>query len=125
MDSLLIEAFSRNNPFKRWTISCSRTVALTLARLYFAGCGMVVGIICRGSIFVRIVLFESSFSMQGKKLPFLERGLECLSDCVGEELIWKAGYLRPYVATKCVDNDVGGPSILVLEDEKPINHFLT
>ena len=86
MDSLLIEAFSRNGPSRRWTISCNRVVELTLARLYFARHEMVVRITCRDPILVRIVLLESSSSIQGIKLLFPERWLEFLSNSVGEEL---------------------------------------
>ena len=49
-----------------------------------------------------------------------------LSDCVGEELTWEAQYLRPYASMiSDVDCGIGGPSILVLHDEKPIEQFLT
>ena len=49
-----------------------------------------------------------------------------LSDCVGEELIWEAQYLRLYFATMSDnDGDVSGPPIPVLADEKSIDDFLT
>ena len=79
-------------------ITRGRIVAVTLAGLYFAGRGRgrVVAVTCRDPILVRIVLLESSPAIEGIKLPFPERGLELLSDCVGQELTWEAQYLRPY-----------------------------
>ena len=49
-----------------------------------------------------------------------------LSDCVGQELTWEAQYLRPY-ASMISDQDcgIGGPPIPALDDEKPIEEFLT
>ena len=126
MDITSIQAFSRNGSSGRWTITRGRIVAVTLAGLYFAGQGRVVAITCRDPILVRIVLLESSPAIEGIKLPFLERRLELLSDCIGQELTWEAQYLRPY-ASMILDHDcgIGGPSIAVLEDEKPIEQFLT
>ena len=86
MDTSLVEAFTRNGPSGRWTITRGRIVAVTLAGLYFAGRGRVVAVICRNPILVRIVLLESSPTIEGIKLPFSKSGLELLSDCVGEEL---------------------------------------
>ena len=63
---------------------------MTLAGLYFAGRGRVVAVTCRDPILVQIVLLESSPEIEGIKLPFSERGLELLSDCVGQELTWEA-----------------------------------
>ena len=63
-----------------------RIVVVTLAGLYFAGRGRVVAVTCRDPILIHIVLLESSLTIEGIKLPFPERGLELLSDCVGEEL---------------------------------------
>ena len=93
MDTSLVEAFTRNGPSGRWTITRGRIVAVTLAGLYFVGRGRVVVVTCRDPILVRIVLLESSPTIKGIKLPFLERGLELLSDCIGEELTWEAQYL--------------------------------
>ena len=99
---------------------------MTLAGLYFAGQGRVVAVTYRDPILVRILLLESSPAIEGIKLPFLERGLELLSDCVGQELTWEAQYLRPY-ASMISDHDcgIGGPPIPVLDEEKPIEEFLT
>ena len=99
---------------------------VTLASLYFAGRRIVVAVTCRDPILVRIVLLESSLTIEGIKLPFPERGLELLSECIGEELTWEAQYLRPYASMiSDVDCSIGGPPILVLDDEKPIEQFLT
>ena len=68
---------------------------VTLAGLYFAGQGRVVAVTCRDPILVQIVLLESSPAIEGIKLLFPERGLELLSDCVGQELTWEAQYLQP------------------------------
>ena len=126
MDTLSVEAFTRNGPSRRWMITHGRIVAVTLADLYFVGRGRVVAVTCRDPILVCIVLLESSPTIEGIKLPFPERGLELLSDCIGEELTWEAKYLRPYASmisnTNC---GIGGPPILVLEDSKPIEQFLT
>ena len=94
--------------------------------LYFARRGRVVAVTCRDPILVRIVLLKSSPAIEGIKLPFPERGLELLSDCVGQELTWEAQYLRPY-ASKISDEDcgIGGPPIPALVDDKPIEDFLT
>ena len=99
---------------------------MTLAGLHFACRGRVVAVTCRDPILVQIVLMESSPAIEGIKLPFLERGLELLSDCVGQELTWKAQYLRPY-ASMISDQDcgIGGLPIPVLDEEKPIEEFLT
>ena len=86
MDTLSIQAFSKNGPSGRWTITHERIVAVTLVGLYFAGRGRVVAVTCMDLIHVRIVLLESSPSIEGIKLPFPERGLELLSDYIGEEL---------------------------------------
>ena len=99
---------------------------MTLVGLYFAGRGRVVAITCRDPILVRILLLESSLAIDGIKLPFPERGLELLNDCIGQELTWEAQYLRPYASMisnhKC---SIGGLPISVLDDEKPIEEFLT
>ena len=126
MDTSSIQAFSKNGSSRRWTITRGRIVVVTLAGLYFAGRGRVVAVTCRDPILVRIVLMESSPAIEGIKLPFSERGLELLSDCVGQELTWEAQYLRPY-ASMISDQDcgIGGPPILALDDEKPIEEFLT
>ena len=126
MDTSFAEAFTRNGPSGRWTITRGRIVAVTLAGLYFAGRGRVVAVTCRDPILVHIVLLESSPTIEGVKLPFPERGLELLSDCVGEEITWEAQNLRPY-ASMISDGDcsIGGPPILVVEDSKPIDQFLT
>ena len=52
--------------------------------------------------------------------------MELLSDYVGQELTWEAQYLPPYAST-IFDDDcgIGGPSIPVFDDEKPIEQFLT
>ena len=126
MDTSSIEVFSKNRPFGRWTTTRGRIVAVTLAGLYFAGRGRVVVVTCRDPILVRIVLFESSPTIKGIKLPFPERGLELLNECVGKELTWEAQYLRPYASMiSDVNYGIGGPSIPVLDNEKPIEHFLT
>ena len=126
MDTSLVEAFTTNGPSGRWTITRGRIVAVTLKGLYFAGRGRVVAVTCRDPILVRIVLLESSPTIEGIKLPFPERELELLSDCFGEELTWEAKYLRPY-ASMISDGDcgIGGPPIRVVEDSKPIDQFLT
>ena len=126
MDTSSIQAFSKNGSSGRWTITRGRIVVVTLAGLYFAGRGRVVAVICRDPILVQMVLLELSLTIEGIKLPFPERGLELLSDCVGQELTWEAQYLRPY-ASMISDEDcgIGGPPILALDDEKPIEEFLT
>ena len=107
-------------------ITCGRIAVVTLAGLYFAGRGKVVAVTCRDPILIRIVLLESSPTIEGIKLPFPERGLELLSDYVGQELTWEAQYLRPYASTiSDEDCGIGGPPIPVLDDEKPIEKFLT
>ena len=107
-------------------ITHGRVVAVTLTGLYFVGQGRVVVVICRDLTLVRIVLLESSPTIKGIKLPFPERGLELLSDYVGEELTWEAQYLRPYASMiSDVDCGIGGPPIPVLDDKKPIEQFLT
>ena len=99
---------------------------MTLASLYFESRGRLVAVSCRGPILVRIVLLESSPAIEGIKLPFPEWGLELLGDCVGQELTWEAQYLRPYASTISDDDcGIGGLPILVLDDEKPIEQFLT
>ena len=90
MDTSSIQEFSKNGSSGRWTITRGRIVAVTLVGLYFAGRGRVVAVTCRDPILVRIVLLESSPAIEGIKLLFLERGLELLSDCVGQELTWEA-----------------------------------
>ena len=126
MDNSSVEAFTRNGPSGRWTITRGRIVAVTLAGLYYAGRGRVIAVTCRDPILVRIVLLESSPTIKGIKLPFPERGLELLSDYVGEELTWEAKYLRPYASMiSDADCGIGGPPIPVLEDSKPIEEFLT
>ena len=90
MDTSSVEAFTRNGPSGRWTITRGRIVAVTLAGLYFVGRGRVVAVTCRDPILVRIILFKSSSTIEGIKLPFPEKGLELLSDCIGEELTWEA-----------------------------------
>ena len=86
MDTLSVEAFTRNGPSGRWTITRGRIVAVTLIGLYYAGRERVVAVTCRDPILVRIVLLESSLAIEGIKLPFLERGLELLSDYIGKEI---------------------------------------
>ena len=126
MDTLSIQAFSRNSSSGRWTISRERIIVVTLAILYFATRGRVVWITCKDPILVQIFLLESSPSIEGIKLPFPERELELLSNYVGEELTWKAQYLRPYIATRFNDDyGIGSPSIPELDNEKPIEQFLT
>ena len=99
---------------------------MTLAGLYFAGRGRVVGVTCKDPILVQIVLLESSSAIEGIKLSFPERRLELLSDCVGREPTWEAQYLQPY-ASMISDEDcgIGGPPIPALDDDKPIEDFLT
>ena len=124
MDTSLIEAFTRNGSSGRWTITRGRIVAVTLAGLYFAGRGRVVAVTCRDLVLVRIVLMELSPTIEGIKLPFPERGLELLSNCVGEELTWESQYLRPYASMIFDANcGIGGPLIPVVEDSKPIDQF--
>ena len=107
-------------------ITRGRMVAMTLAGLYFAGRGRIVAVTSRDLILIRIVLLESSPLIEGIKLPFPKRGLELLCDCIGEELAWEAQYLRPYASMISDDDyDIGGPPIPVLDDEKPIEQFLT
>ena len=126
MDTLSIEAFTRNGPSRKWTITRGRIVAVTLAGLYFVGRGRVVAVTYRDLILVRIVLLESSPTIEGIKLPFPKRGLELLSDCVGEELTWEAKYLQPYASMiSDADYSIGGPPIPVVKDSKPIDQFLT
>ena len=101
-------------------------MALTLAGLYYVGRGRVVRVTCRDPILVRIVLLDTSPAIEGTRLPFPERGLELLCDCVGQDLIWEAQYLRPYIGmTTNSSGDVGGLPIPILPDEKPIDDFLT
>ena len=126
MDTSSIQAFSKNGSSGRWTITRGRIVAVTLAGLHFAGRGRVVAVTCRDPILVQIVILESSLAIEGIKLLFPERGLELLSDCVGQDPTWEAQYMRPY-ASMISDEDcgIGGPPILALDDEKPIKEFLT
>ena len=57
---------------------------------------------------------------------FLERRLELLRNYIGEELTWEAQYLQPYASTISDDDcGIGGPPIPVLDNEKPIEQFLT
>ena len=101
-------------------------MVLMLVGLYYVGCKKVVRITCQDPILVNIVHLDTLAAIQGTRLPFLERGFELLCDCVGQELIWEAQYLRPYFTTMFDnDGDVGGPPLPVLADEKPINNFLT
>ena len=126
METLPIEAFSKNGNSESWTITRGREVALILTGLYYVGSRRVVQITCRDPILVRIVLVDTSLAIQGTRLPFLERGFELLSDCVGDKLIWEAQYLRSYFATMSYnDGDVDELPILVLANEKPIDDFLT
>ena len=126
MDTSSVEAFTRNGPSGRWTITHGRIVAVTLAGLYYAGRGRVLVVTCRDLILVLIVLLKSSPAIEGIKLTFPERGLELLSDYVGEELNWEAKYLRPYTSMiSDADCGIGGLPIPVLEDSKPIEQFLT
>ena len=100
-------------------------MALTLAGLYYVGRGRVVRVICRNPILVRIVLLDILLAIEGTRLPFPERGLELLCNCVGQELIWEAQYLRPYIGMATDSSgDVGGLPIPILPDEKPIDNFL-
>ena len=90
------------------------------------GRGRVVRITCQNPILIRIVLLDTSLAIQGTILPFPERGLELLCDCVGQELIWEAQYLQPYFGmVSDSDGDVGGPLIPNLPNEKSIDDFLT
>ena len=101
-------------------------MALTLAGLYYVGRGRVVRVTCRDSILVRIVLLDTSPAIEDTRLPFPERGLELLCDCMGQELIWEAQYLHAYIGMATDSSgDVGGPLIPILPDEKPIDDFLT
>ena len=126
MDTSSVEAFTRNGPSGRWTIICGRIVVVTLVGLYYAGRGRVVAVTCRDPILVHIVLLESSPTIEGIKLPFPERRLELLNDCVGEELTWEAKYLRPYASMiSDAGYNIGGPPIPLLENSKPIEKFLT
>ena len=126
MDTLSIQAFSKNGPSRRWTITRGRIVAVTLAGLYFAGRGKVVAVTCRDPTLVRIILLESSPAIEGIKLLFPERRLELLSDCIGQELTWEAQYLQPYASTISDDDcGIGRPPIPMLDNEKPIEQFLT
>ena len=121
MDTSSAEAFTRNGPSRRWTITRGRIVAVTLVGLYFAGRGRVVAVTCRDLILVRIVLLELSLTIEGVKLPFPERVLELLSNCVGE-----AQNLRPYASMiSDADCGIGDSPIPVVEDSKPIDQFLT
>ena len=125
MDTFSIQVLSRNKPSTRWTITRKRIVAMTLACLYFAGQSRVLQVTYRDPILVRIVLLESSPSIEGIKLLFLERRLELLSDCIGEEFTWEPQYLRPHASTISDDNcGINGLLILVLDDKKPIEQFL-
>ena len=125
MDTSSIQAFLKNGSSGRWTITRGRIVAVTLAGLYFAGRRRVVAVTCRDPILVRIVLLESSLAIEGIKLLFPERGLELLSDCVGQELTWEAQYLRYTSMISDQDCGIGGPPIRLLDDKKPIEEFLT
>ena len=87
MDTSTIEAFSKNKNSASWMITRGREVALTLAGLYYVGQGRVVRVTCQDPILVRIVLLDTSPAIQGIRLPFPERGLELLCNCVGQELI--------------------------------------
>ena len=107
-------------------ITHGRKVALTLAGLYYEGRGRIVQVTCQDPILVRIVLLDTSSTIQGTRLLFPERGLELLCDCVRQELNWEAQYLQPYIGIESDSNgNVGGPPIVVLPDEKPIDDFLT
>ena len=126
MDTSAIKAFSKNGNSGSWIITQGREVALTLAGLYYVGHGRVVRVTCWDPILVRIVFLDTSPAIEGTRLPFPERGLELLCDCVGKELIWEAQYLRSYIEMATDSSgDVGGPSIPILPDEKPIDDFLT
>ena len=99
---------------------------LTLVGLYCVGRRKVVRITCWDPILIRIVLLDTSPTIQGTRLSFPERGFEILCNCIGQELIWEAQHLQPYVATMSNNNgNVGGPPIQVLADEKPIDDFFT
>ena len=126
MDTSSIEAFSRNGPSGKWMITHGRIVVVTLAGLYFVGQGGIVRVTCRDSTLIQIILFKSSPTIQGMKLPFPERGLELLSNCIGEELTWEAQYLRPYVTTISDDKcGIGSLPIPKLDNKKPIEWILT
>ena len=86
MDTSPIKALSKNGISGSWTITHGREVALTLTGLYYVECGRVVRITCRDPILIRIVLLDISLSIQGTRLPFPERRVELLCDCVGQEL---------------------------------------
>ena len=77
----------KERALRRWTITRKRVVVVTLIGLYFVGQGRVLWVTCRDPILVRIIFLESSPSIEEIKVPFLERGLESLSDYIGEELI--------------------------------------
>ena len=47
MDTLSVEAFTRNGPSGRWTITRGRIVVVTLAGLYYAEQGRVLVVTCR------------------------------------------------------------------------------
>ena len=51
------------------------------------GCGRVVQITCGNPNLVKIVFLDTSPAIEGIRLPFPEKGLELLWDCVGQELI--------------------------------------
>ena len=126
MGTSSIQAFLKNGSSGRWMITRGRIVVVTFVGLYFAGRGQVVAVTCRDPILVRIILLESCPAIERIKLPLPERGLEFLSDCVGQELTWEAQYLRPYTSMiSDQDCGIGGPPIPVLDDEKPIEEFLT
>ena len=126
MDTSAIEAFTKNGNSGSWMITQGRKVALTLAGLYYVERGRVVRVTCWDPILVRIVLLDTSPAIEGTRLPFPKRGLELLCDCVGQELIWEAQYLRPYIGMATNSSgDFGGSSIPILPDEKPIDDFLT
>ena len=50
MDTSSIQAFSKNGPSWRWTITRRRIVAVILAGLYFGGRGRLVAVTCRDPI---------------------------------------------------------------------------
>ena len=126
METLAIEAFSKNGNSGSWTITRGREVVLTLAGLYYVGRGRVVRVTCRDPILVRIVHLDTSPAIQGTRLPFPNRGLELLCDFIGQEFIWEAQYLQPYIRMATDSNgDVSGPPIPILPNKKPIDDFLT
>ena len=126
MDTSAIEEFSKNRNSGSWTITRGREVALTLAGLYYVGHGRVVRVTCRDPILDRIVLLDTSSAIESTRLPFPERGLELLCNCIERELIWEAQYLHPYIGMATDSSgDVSGPPISILPDEKPIDDFLT